>query len=209
MRVYTNRAHSRLPFVLPGFNSFFSFLTVLVQPSIYDAEKMTLADVNWTDFRLSLQTAYPDLNPRNRYSKQRLYEYIRQHSQARIRDELDVLRYYRHFNFLTKSLLDSHRLTEEERDQAFWYGFHPEDRDLMTSRLIALQPQRRAGESFELAEIFDTARAVFSIPLHLLPSMGRSINPPRSRFSRRRSGPHPESLGCSRSMGTRTRLASL
>jgi hypothetical protein len=112
---------------------------------------------NWTDFRLSLQTAYPDLNPRNRHSKQRLYEYIRQHSQARIRDELDVLRYYRHFNFLTKSLLDSRHLTEEERDQAFWYSFHPKDRGLMTARLVALQPQRHAGDTFELAEVFDTA----------------------------------------------------
>jgi hypothetical protein len=79
-----------------------------------------------------------------------------------MRDEDNVLEYYQQFNFLAKPLLDTSHLITDEQDMAFWYGFHLEDRGLMTVQLIAKCPDKISGEPYPFLEVFSTAHATFS-----------------------------------------------
>jgi hypothetical protein len=49
---------------------------------------------DWDLFRESLEATYPNSSAGDRHSKHRLYDYIRQVSRSRMRDEDDVLELY-------------------------------------------------------------------------------------------------------------------
>jgi hypothetical protein len=96
------------------------------------------------------------------YSKQKLSEFVKSASKSHKTEDDDVLQYYRRLLILSKPLLDSRRLTEEERDAAFWYGFHQDDRSAMTARLIAKHLDQSEGRAFDCQDLFKMARAVFT-----------------------------------------------
>ena len=77
-------------------------------------------------------------------------------------DKGDVIKYYRNFNLLSKPLLDARRITTGERNAAFILGFHLDDRKVLRERLIAKKPDMPKGHAFDIKDILDTARAVFS-----------------------------------------------
>ena len=77
-------------------------------------------------------------------------------------EETDVINYHRDFNTLSKPLLEAGRITVGERNAIFWRGFHPDDRQALQGRLIAKQPDRPKGQAFDLQDVLQTARAIFS-----------------------------------------------
>jgi hypothetical protein len=58
---------------------------------------------------------------------------------------------------LSKPLLDSQWLTEEDQHTAFWYGFHPDDCHTMTGHLIVKYPYQPEGQAFNVQDIFKVA----------------------------------------------------
>ena len=84
---------------------------------------------DWPAFRRSLEKMYRNTSVQAKYSKPKLYEFIDYNSKTRMRGEEDVHQYYRDFHVFAQPLIESNRITMEERDSAFWYGFHEDDRD--------------------------------------------------------------------------------
>ena len=119
------------------------------------------ATQNWGDFRQSLEAKYTGPSACSRYSKQRLHDFVQKASQARMRSEDDVLEYYCGFDLLCKPLTDAGRITTEDRDLAFWLGFHTEDRNRMTARLFVWCPRHATDEAFPFADVFDVACTTF------------------------------------------------
>jgi hypothetical protein len=122
------------------------------------------ATYDWVTFRRSLQTVYPDVDLRNVFTKKRLSDYVRQTSKMRMQDEQDVVVYYRHFFYLSTMLANIRQFSDDDKNLAFWYGFHPEDRERMAPMLIATHPQRPLDDPYPLSDIFRIARVVFATP---------------------------------------------
>ena len=86
---------------------------------------------------------------------------MRQASRSQKKDEEDVGKYYQHFLILSKPLLQSQCLTEDEQDRAFWSDFHLEDQKLLLPRLIAMYPYHPSGCPFPYKNILKAACMVF------------------------------------------------
>jgi hypothetical protein len=58
--------------------------------------------------------------------------------------------------------VDNRRLTDKDRNRAFWLGFHKKDRGKMRTKLVANNPQRLAGNQVNYEDIYRVAKATFS-----------------------------------------------
>ncbi|KAN0118727.1 hypothetical protein V8E52_004838 [Russula decolorans] len=117
---------------------------------------------DWTGLKRELLDIYDDTSAHSRHSRQKLVEFVRRSVKLHMRDEEDVQNYYRQSIVLSKPLLDSHHLTIDERNKAFWLGFHNRDRNKMYARLIANNPYQPAREHFDYLDVYKVARATFS-----------------------------------------------
>ena len=132
---------------------------------------------DWTLFRQSLEKLYQGTSARSKYSKRKLHDFVNYNSRSRMRSEDDVLQYYRQFHIFCQPLRESNRITTEECDAAFWFGFHPADRDKLFARLIAKAPDQYDDQHFPIEDVFKTARIVFTaspfLPIELQDSWDR------------------------------------
>jgi hypothetical protein len=120
--------------------------------------------LDWPRFCRSLRLAHPQLDFCDRFTKQRLFDYASKCSRTRIRDEEDVLIYYQNFARLSTALLNNLRLTNEDRDKAFFYGFHPEDRQLLVPRILMSNPRINSRDAYPITAVLEAARLVFAGP---------------------------------------------
>src|SRR5712672_3201658 len=74
--------------------------------------------------------------------------------------EEDVITYFRKFLVLSKPLVDSVKLTSEDRNSLFWEGFHPDNQRHMEIRLLAQHPNHSDNNPFDYLDVYKTARAV-------------------------------------------------
>jgi hypothetical protein len=88
---------------------------------------------DWTRYCQALSQIYESTSAEGQYSQHKLLEFVKTASKIHKTEEEDVLQYYRHFILLSKPLLDSQWLTKEEQDAAFWYGFHLDDCNEMST----------------------------------------------------------------------------
>jgi hypothetical protein len=117
---------------------------------------------DWTGFRQELSRIYESSSTEGKYSQQKLSDFIKLASKSRKKEEEDVRQYYRKFLILSKPLLDSQELTKQERDSEFWYGFHPDDRDELTTHLFAKYPDQPKRRVFDFEDVYQVARAVLN-----------------------------------------------
>ena len=122
---------------------------------------------DWAIFQQSLERLYQSTSAQSKYSKQKLYDFVYFKNRTRIRDVEDVHQYYRQFHIFSEPLLDTHQITTDERDSAFWYGFHPDDRDRMYPRLIAKLPDHLMDQPFGMDDVFKAACLVFASSLFI------------------------------------------
>ena len=68
---------------------------------------------DWRDFCTDLENLYPDTTAGSCYTRVGLQEFVQISAQTRIRDEDDLMLYYRHFLQISNPLCLSHQLSEE------------------------------------------------------------------------------------------------
>ena len=117
---------------------------------------------DWTVFKRSLAKLYRNTSTMGKYTKQKLYDFVGYNSQSRMRGEEEVHQYYREFHIFCQPLIEAARITTEERDSAFWYGFHPEDRDKLSFRLVAKLPDHPPNKHYPIEDVFSAAINIFS-----------------------------------------------
>ncbi len=59
-------------------------------------------------------------------------------------------------------LVHTGHLSEEERDAAFWYGFHPEDRKVLQPRLLGKNHFQPREVPFPFEDVFGCTRGAFA-----------------------------------------------
>ncbi|KAH9042193.1 hypothetical protein EDB85DRAFT_2139539 [Lactarius pseudohatsudake] len=117
---------------------------------------------DWATFKSTLESLYPDTSAK-RYTKRALQEFVDNYAKTqRMRDEDDVMSYYRDFLALSKPLSNKQRISDEERSFEFFQGFHPDDRRLLAFRLLAMKPDHPIGVPHDLEDVLTAARRQFS-----------------------------------------------
>ena len=76
---------------------------------------------NWETFKSTLESLYPDTST-TRYTIRTLQDFVDVSSNTRMRNEDDVMIYYRRFLTLSNSLIDK-RITNSGRSIKFFLGF--------------------------------------------------------------------------------------
>ncbi|KAH9158549.1 hypothetical protein EDB89DRAFT_2085856 [Lactarius sanguifluus] len=117
---------------------------------------------DWPLFRQSLVNIFGNTTPRHQILRQKLHSYIQDSSRRRMFCEDDVLRYYRQFICFGLPLVHAGHLSGEERDAAFWYGFHPDDRQILQPRLLGKNHFQPPDIPFHFEDVLGCARAAFA-----------------------------------------------
>jgi len=117
---------------------------------------------DWLDFRDELCDKYVSPTPGGQFLRQKLINFATKYARKCMGDETDVINYQRQFNNQSKVLLGTGRITIGERNAIFWHGFHPEDQRALREHLIAMHPNMPQGQAFDLKDVFNIARAIFS-----------------------------------------------
>lgn len=72
---------------------------------------------------------------------EKLFDLVRHSSKAYMSDEEDVLCYCRQFFIFSMPILNAQRLSNGQRNELFWRGFHRRDRAEMYTRLSQASDQ--------------------------------------------------------------------
>jgi hypothetical protein len=84
---------------------------------------------------------YPDSVAGNRYTRTGPQEFVKIAARTRVRDEDDLMLYYRRFSQISNPLL-AQQLSDEERNANVFNGLHSKDRDILYDRLFTMNPKR-------------------------------------------------------------------
>ncbi|KAH9052810.1 hypothetical protein EDB87DRAFT_1825954 [Lactarius vividus] len=135
-----------------------------VNPSLRDFWRSLTGyhSCDWPQLRQSLINFFGSIIPRPQVMRQRLLGYVQDSSRTRMNSEDDVSQYYRQFLCLGKPLVHSGHLSEEERNAAFWYRFHPEDCEVLRPHLISKNPFQPPNIPFHFEHVFGCVRAAFA-----------------------------------------------
>src|SRR6266702_1818795 len=130
----------------------------------------SFASGNWTVFSAELEKLYPDLDAEMRYSRQGLIDLVNLSARTRMRNEKDVLDYYRRFLAISNPLRAANLISDDERDAGFFRGFHPNDHTSLANWLYPLHPNRPRNKPYSLNDVLSVARVYFA-DLHLFRPM--------------------------------------
>src|SRR6266478_10250317 len=119
------------------------------------------------DFRTNLEELYPDVAASSRYTKQGLETFRALSAKCRVHDEAGILKYYRNFLTVATPLLESHRITIDDFNTAFFRGFHPSIQDVIAERFEKVHPHHPVHEPFPMQGVLNAAcRHFTSIHFH-------------------------------------------
>ncbi|KAI9451027.1 hypothetical protein F5148DRAFT_1290400 [Russula earlei] len=110
---------------------------------------------NWAEFRWLLEKLYSGTSANGQYTKNKLYEFVKDKSQKCKTDESKVIAYFCEFTVLSRPLVNSGRHTIQDWDWAFWYGFHADDRRRMEGCLTAKFPNQSEEEAFDHEDVYE------------------------------------------------------
>jgi hypothetical protein len=116
----------------------------------------------WDDFRTDLEELYPDVTALFRHTKQALETFRELSAKSRIRDEAQVLKYYRNFLTVATPLLANHRITIDDFNAAFFKGFHPSIQGIIAERFETVYPHHPVHEPFPVQGVLEAARRHFT-----------------------------------------------
>ncbi|KAF8262850.1 hypothetical protein EI94DRAFT_1808196 [Lactarius quietus] len=138
------------------------------------------ANHDWTVFRRSLEHVYRTTSTEAKYSKARLFQFVVHRSRYQMLSEEDVHRYYREFLVYCQPLITTNAITTEDKDSAFWNGFHIDDRKELSARLFAKLPNQRSNKPFDMEEVYETATFVFGAAPYIPLELRELVNNPAS-----------------------------
>ena len=95
---------------------------------------------DWNDLCDKLHHKYVSPSTEAKFTKQRLVEFATKYALKHMDNKANVINYQHKFNTLSKTILNSGRITKGEYNTIFWQGFHSDDQRILCECLIAKQP---------------------------------------------------------------------
>ena len=119
------------------------------------------APANWHNFHAQLRS-YPGVAVRTRSTRQVLTEFLELSAESLIRDENDIMKYYRGFLVIALPLLKDGKITNYDFNAEFFKGFHADDQDMLADQVFKINPLYSANEPFEVQDVVSAARRYFA-----------------------------------------------
>jgi hypothetical protein len=116
--------------------------------------------LDWRSLKRALLKIYGGTAATKCHSKRKLKDFAKESAKFRMRDEDDIILYYRQFIVLSQPLLDTQRLTAGARDKIFWHGFHKKDHLELQTRLTAKHTHQPLNEYFNYLDVYEVAMAI-------------------------------------------------
>ena len=116
---------------------------------------------DWHWFQYSLIKVYDTPILHHEIKRQKLCNFVEDSSRIQMGHEDHVLRYHKDFQYYSTPLVHSCHMTEEDHDAAFWYGFHPVDREALQLRLRARYPFKPYSLPFPFEDVFHCTHEIF------------------------------------------------
>jgi hypothetical protein len=113
-------------------------------------------------YRAAIKKIYPDTSASTHFSKKALWELVDSWACTPMRDEEDVLQYYRQFLEHSNPLHVAQTLSEEDHNAKFFKGFHPEDCEVINNHLHAMKPNHPEDKPYDFEDTFEAVRRYFS-----------------------------------------------
>ncbi|KAH9050405.1 hypothetical protein EDB83DRAFT_2629985 [Lactarius deliciosus] len=136
-----------------------------VAPSMHDSWKSLdpfFECDEWSEYLQYLTDIFGRSTPRHEAMRQRVFDFVEGESRRHMHCEGDVIQYFRLFLASSKNLVLAHHLTAEERDVAFFYRFHPDDRTKLRLHLISKAPYQSNHRPFYFEDVFMSACTAFT-----------------------------------------------
>ncbi|KAH9012416.1 hypothetical protein EDB83DRAFT_2578643, partial [Lactarius deliciosus] len=147
-------------------------------------------NVRWRHFQAQLEELYPDIAARTRCTRQGLTQFVELSARNRIRDESDVLKYYRNFLTIAAPLLRDNKLTDDDFHAEFFKGFHADDQDILADQVFNVNPHHPANQPFDAQDVLSAARRYFASDRFHKPLQCRVRNDLRGRSRTCREDPN-------------------
>ena len=116
----------------------------------------------WSSFRAELEELYPDIDARTRCTRQGLTEFVELSAEYRIRNERDILKYYRNFLTIALPLVKEGKLTHDDFHAEFFKGFHTDDQNVLAVQVRFTNPHHPTNEPFNIQDVLSAARQYFA-----------------------------------------------
>ena len=117
---------------------------------------------NWTIFKASLTSIYPDTLAAMCYTKKTLQDILDSSARDHIWDEDDIIAYYQCFLETSNCLYSSGELTDDGQNSEFFQGFHPDDHKVLMNWLFSMNPKHPTDKPYTFKDILNAARTYFA-----------------------------------------------
>jgi transposase InsO family protein len=117
---------------------------------------------NWANFVAALKAMFITSAQLRPFTITTLASLVRRFAQGQIRTEQDVLTYYRDFYTVAKWLEDASKITVEEKNRYFWFGFPTAVRQQLEQYLRIILPAHNRAEPWPMAEVLQAARYIYN-----------------------------------------------
>jgi hypothetical protein len=114
---------------------------------------------DWQTFRTTIEALYPSAT--TRYTMLDLEDFVDISALSRVKNEGDVMLYYRRFLQMSTPLYNSKQLTDYERNEEFFEEFHIKDRGILARRLYLLKPDHPLDMPWDFQDVLEAARLCF------------------------------------------------
>jgi len=119
-------------------------------------------DTDWLEYQQYLVDIFGRITLCHEAMRQDLLGFVKCTSRIHMHCEDDVLWYYRLFLVFSKHLVPVCHLTADERNLAFWCGFHPNDCSKLWLHLLAKIPYQPKNAPFCVKNVLTSAHAAFA-----------------------------------------------
>ncbi|KAH9025361.1 hypothetical protein EDB83DRAFT_2319901 [Lactarius deliciosus] len=157
-----------------------------VAPSMHDSWKSLdpfFEGDEWSKYLQYLTDIFGRSTPWHEAMRQRVFDFVEGESRRHMHCEGDVIWYFRLFLASSKILVLAHHLTAEERNVAFFYGFHPDDHTKLRLHLISKAPYQSNHRPFYFEDVFMSAHTAFAQePVQGLEQLPAGLKPPNMYF---------------------------
>ena len=117
---------------------------------------------NWKDLADELRNLFGTKSSTRRYRTSELKSLVKVYAQKIMRSETELKTYIRDFSRVAMWLKEKNKITEEDVNRRFWFGFHPTTREQLAIRIHAKNPTATRDTPYSFNTIKEAAEFLFS-----------------------------------------------
>jgi len=117
---------------------------------------------DWAALKKELLGFYGSRSTSRRYHLNDLRSVVKTYSKAPIRNESQLQAYIRDYCRIAMWLKEKGRITEEDYNRRFWFGFHPSTRDRLIVQIHSKSPTLKRDKPYTFSIVKEAAEFLFS-----------------------------------------------